>query len=803
MKRPLGVALVAVLPLLLFGPIPNSLARIPGSALPAGRSGAVPKAIEAAGDTSAAYATGTAIHADALRAGRNAVVGLDVAFSGAAFSSAPITTEYVNEVQRVVVPGLGAKAAFGRGTGLELGLGSTPVPVIGQLSQAAAPPSTDLIEKSVGPIGVPGVLTAELLRSQAQSRSADGCVLSPDQAYGLGSVLELEVLGGLLATVARPPLREIVQSSSTTRIVPGSQPGRLALKSETRQTIAPVTFFQGSPIQFTVEVLGEWALRATADGAQGNVHYGPLATTPETPVVRILDAKGAVVAQLTTQMIPLLGNEGLVVEIPGVAEIAIGENPRLTGGDASTAPVVQPTKAVAAVDVVRVRLLDGALGDVRIGHMEAAVTVPAGGVQCPGLIVNHEVDKPTVTPGDEFLYTITVTNPHDCVLADVRLVDTPTLPDGVKLQVVSMTPPGGDFPAGVITQGNLATHPDLGPIGPGETKTVTIKVKVPLDSAPGNITAVAVATGVCPVDPHDSADPDLPNQPGAPSIPDIPVRGEDSVDGPTVGVCVVPSLSGLTPAEAEKALIDAGCTLGEVTGDPTADEDEVGKVIGQDPVADTSVPLDTPVDITVGGPLCTVPTLVGLSRDEAVDALEGTGCELGTVTTGPPGTTGDPGDISTQNPPAGDKVPIGTEIDVVIAPPTSCVVPNVTGMTQEQAAAELRQAGCLLGDVTTRPDANPDQNGKVVEQGTPPATTVPTGTEVDVTVGGPGAQVLGETVTRSGEPGRPGTEVQTGSLVRTGGVAFGALALWLMVGGLTARAAGSKRLWRLARRGPG
>src|SRR2546430_4989420 len=55
--------------------------------------------------------------------------------------------------------------------------------------------SSDLI----GPIGVPGVLTADLLRSQAQSRAAENaCVLGKEQAYGLGSVLNLNVLNGLL-----------------------------------------------------------------------------------------------------------------------------------------------------------------------------------------------------------------------------------------------------------------------------------------------------------------------------------------------------------------------------------------------------------------------------------------------------------------------------------------------------------------------------------------------------------------------------------------------------------------------------
>ena len=43
--------------------------------------------------------------------------------------------------------------------------------------------------------------------------------------------------------------------------------GRLGLQSETRQTIAPVTFFKGAPFQFTVELLGEWVLRAFAGTA--------------------------------------------------------------------------------------------------------------------------------------------------------------------------------------------------------------------------------------------------------------------------------------------------------------------------------------------------------------------------------------------------------------------------------------------------------------------------------------------------------------------------------------------------------
>jgi uncharacterized repeat protein (TIGR01451 family) len=806
LKRSTKVVLLAVLSLLLLGPLPNSLAGAPRPRLRAPSGSAAIKALDVAPATSAGYGTGTILHADALRAGQHALVDLDVAFSGAAYSSAAAADEVTNEVHRVVSDKLGANAGFGRGTALELGIGSDPIPLIGQLSKAAAPPSTNLIEKVIGPLGVPGVLTAELLRSQAQARSAaNACVLGKDQAYGLGSVLDLEVLGGLLSTVARPPRREVSQSASSTRIVNGSTPGRLGLKSETRQTIAPVTFFHGSPFQFTVEVLGEWALRAVADGAKGTVHYGPLAASPETPIARVLDAKGKVLGQLTTQM--LLGNNGLEIVIPGVAEIVIGEDPRAIGGDASSKAIVQDTAVAAAADVVRVKLIGGTLADVRIGHMEASVNVPSGGVQCPGITVDQTVDPPTVTPGDEFEYTIVITNPNDCTLENVKVVQTLTATAGTTYELVSMTPSGGTLAGGV------ATYPDLGPLAPGQTKTVKIKVKIPAGSAPGKLTAVAVVTGVCPEENQPALDPGGPTTPTAPTIPsgDIPVRGEDTLEGPTVGVCVVDDLDGMTIAEAKAALEKAGCILGTVTVRPPADPEDdtptdVGKVVDQSIPLNTSVPLGTPVDITVNGPLCTVPSLSGLTPAQAEAELVKAGCKLGDVTTGPPnGGPDDAGEVTTQTPPAGDKVPLGTEVDVTINPPGPCIVPDLTGKDQAGAAAALLAAGCILGDVTVGPD-NPDNAGKVTDQEKPAGTSVPKGTEIDITVAGPAGprietSVLGQTATLTPAAPAPASGSDAApALARTGGVALGGLALWLMVSGVLTRGAGSRRLWNLFRR---
>jgi beta-lactam-binding protein with PASTA domain len=787
--------------LLFLGPIPNSLAGPPGDPAPKAPVARTtsPKVVDVGPDVSAAYGTGTVVHADALRAGEHALVDLDVAFSGAAFSSAPSPSDYVNEVHRLVAPKLDPKKAFSRGTGLELGLGSDPIPLIGQLSQTDAPPSTGLIHRVVGPIGIPSVLQAELLRSASRSRALDdACVLGPPQSYGLGSVLNLEVLGGLLSTVARPPLREVSQSSSTTRIVPGSEPGRLGLQSETRQTIAPVTFFSGTPFQFTVEVLGEWALQAVADGANGTIHYGPLVPSPETPIARILDAKGKVLGQLTTQM--LLGRKGLDVTIPGVAEIVIGEDPRMIGGDASSNPVEDPTQAVAAVDVVRVKLLSGQLADVRIGHMEAAVSVPSGGVACPGLTVDQTVDKPTVTPGGDFVYVIDMTNPNDCVLDKVTFVEKLTLPPGAKVEVVGTTPPGGQAASGVIDASldSLAAYPDIGPLGPAEKKTVKITLKVPLDSAAGLLKALGVAQAVCPPEmpaATDVAGPDM-----TPSTGTIPVRGEDSVDGPTIGVCVVPDLKNLPLTQAVDAIVKAGCILGQVKEGPIGNPADKGKVIDQSPSARTTVPLGTPVDVTIAGPVCSIPSVAGLTPEQAKPILIAAGCDLGTVTVGPAGNPDDAGKITGQNPPAGGQVPEGTKVDVVIAPPvgaallgaaaTNCTVPAVIGMSESDARSKVEASGCVL---VTEPvnTTNPAEIGKVTTQTPAAAMVVPRGSAVKVTIG---TQVLGATLNR--QP----AETAAAPLVRTGGVALGAWALWLLFGGLATRLAGSERVWRLARR---
>jgi uncharacterized repeat protein (TIGR01451 family) len=456
----------------------------------------------------AGYASGTVAHADALQNGGTRLADVEVAFSGAAYTSAALASAR-NEVARVVTPALGPTNGYGRGSGLEVGLAVSPsgenqIVLPGKV-EAKAPPITTLATQEVGPVNLDPLALARLLRAQAQGRAvSNGCVIGSDLGYGLGYAADLGLLdtspnsgtpgldAPLLSSTAVSPDRAVSQSVSRTYLVRGPVVRRFGLASETRQTIAPVTLLKGTPSQFTIEAAGEWALRVTADGTTGSFFYGPGSVSPETPVVRVIDAAGKVTNVLTLQQ--LLDKDGLTVTIPGVAEIVIGEPPRALGGATGSAPSISGTLASAAVDVARVRLLEQGqnhVADVRIGHMEAAVAVPAGGIDCP-IGMAKAANPSTVRAGDAFTWTVTVSNPHDCVLTNVKVVDTITTSSPQMTYTV-----GGQTPAASTVVGGVLTWNDIGPIAPGQSKVLTINMRVNQNSATGTFTDKAVAEGVC------------------------------------------------------------------------------------------------------------------------------------------------------------------------------------------------------------------------------------------------------------------------------------------------------------------
>ncbi|MGH9008455.1 MAG: PASTA domain-containing protein [Acidimicrobiia bacterium] len=134
--------------------------------------------------------------------------------------------------------------------------------------------------------------------------------------------------------------------------------------------------------------------------------------------------------------------------------------------------------------------------------------------------------------------------------------------------------------------------------------------------------------------------------------------------------------------------------------------------------------------------------MIGQTLEAADDTLEKEGCDLGDTKPGGD-NTGTPGTITSQDPPAGDVVLAGTDVDVVLVPggdtnlvaaSTNCTVPSLVGLTEAEARNKVEAAGCVL---VTQPKntSNPTELGKVITQNPGKDAVVPRGSEVKVDLG--------------------------------------------------------------------
>ncbi|HET7720758.1 MAG TPA: hypothetical protein VFK43_12375, partial [Acidimicrobiales bacterium] len=464
----------------------------------------------------------------------------EVAFSGASNNSQGLATTINNEMSQAVQPAKADKKAYGRGSGLELGLGTTTPNnpnanqlILAAMAESSAPPIGPLVTEEVGPVPADPVAYASLLRGQAATVWDDRvCTIGQPIAYGLGYAADAQLLntgaangdGSMQAPLVAADagttstVRAVSQSKSFTYLKPNGD-GTWGIVSETRQTIAPVTLFKGTPNEVTIEALGEWVLRATASGKAGGakVEYAPGGSvTPTTPLLRIIQPSGEdpVTTILTTQ--DIFGETGLVIPANPLVSIAVGEDPRAIAApgavpdpESSPAVAADGTSAAGAVDVVRINLLqpDATGGfhalDLRIGHMEAKTTAPAGGIRCE-IPVNKTASPDPVQPGQAFTWTISIPTspeafaPIACDLVDIRAVDT--------VRVVRGTPKwriDGASDGGVVTGNNRVEWSNLGTYKRGDPpKQVTINGTVLPDSGEGllentvNVTAtLANCTG--------------------------------------------------------------------------------------------------------------------------------------------------------------------------------------------------------------------------------------------------------------------------------------------------------------------
>ena len=525
-----------------------------------------------------AFSTGTVVHADALQAaiaGPRLVDG-EIAFSGASANSQGLTAPVINEMSQAVSPALTGKATAGRGSGLEVGLGtSTPnnpnanqIILAGQASANAAP-TTPLVTKEVGPVPADPIAYASLLRGQAAAAwDPNVCVIGQPLSYGLGYAADAQLLdtstanadgtmkAPVVATDTTQNARAVSQAKSFTYLKPNGD-GTWGVVSETHETIAPVTLFKGTVNEVTIEALGEWVLRATSTGKGSTIDYAPGGSvTPTTPVLRILQPNGspAVTTILTLQQ--LLGSTGLQIPANPLVNISIGEAPRKIAApgaipDPTAAPVKTATTAAAAVDVVRVTLLQpdatGGLHalDLRIGHMESSATTPAGGLQCH-IPVNKAVSPNPVQAGQDFTWTITIPTSIDafkaidCDLVNISAVDTVKTLDGSPSWTIT-----GASNGGVVSGNSTVTWANLGTYKKGSPPiVVTITGHIPTTSGAGTLEDTVNVTATLGNCTGGAAGQDIVGQIAkitgtgttATSQVSQPITGNFTLQGPAIGV---------------------------------------------------------------------------------------------------------------------------------------------------------------------------------------------------------------------------------------------------------------------------
>jgi len=467
----------------------------------------------------AAFATGTVLHA-----GLAGSIGatLDLVSSTAAATSAATTSTVSSELGRVALPVLPARGSYAQGIGLGVGLGLLPGVSTGLFGNATAtaPPSSGPVEQDSTPSSGAPIVNLTPLQARAQAlSSAAGCVLGSNLADGQGDAADVSLAGlaglkgvNIGASGGAGAGQGLSHSESRTVIVPGSTPGRLGLMGETSQALGPITLLAGTANQTTLEVKGQWLLRVTADGQVGSVSYGPQGVAADQALVVVRNAAGAVVAQATGSQQALAGSAGLHLNIPGIGEIVVGEQPRARGR-AGAAPA-SGTGAEAAADLVRIRLLGQ---DVRIGHLEAAVAVPPTGVTCPGLEVSVAPDAPAVAPGADFAVKVRVRNPNEGTVSGLTVASRLSADPGVA---------AGPAPAGPgnVVAPNGAAFKLTSPLGPGQSVELPGRVQVGPASGPGRVRLGASATG----------------RYGDGALA-VPTAGDGAADGPLVAGAASPS----------------------------------------------------------------------------------------------------------------------------------------------------------------------------------------------------------------------------------------------------------------------
>ena len=216
--------------------------------------------------------------------------------------------------------------------------------------------------------------------------------------------------------------------------------------------------------------------------------------------------------------------------------------------------------------------------------------------------------------------------------------------------------------------------------------------------------------------------------------------GSGNKDGKTAmteEMVIMPNVVGIDASAARSALVREGL-IPELTYEES-DKFTVGIVMRTSVEEGTQVPVGTTVVLTVcGNSGSKIPSVVGLTKDEAVDLLTEAGFNVNVMEASSEEV--EAGYVISQDPEGGVQADGGSyvTIRVSVGPDMTGKVemPRLLGMTEQEARNTLNAFGLKAGNVRTIIDSNPDNRGLVISQDVEPGTTIEEGTAVNFDIAG-------------------------------------------------------------------
>jgi serine/threonine-protein kinase len=217
----------------------------------------------------------------------------------------------------------------------------------------------------------------------------------------------------------------------------------------------------------------------------------------------------------------------------------------------------------------------------------------------------------------------------------------------------------------------------------------------------------------------------------------LPGSGKSDNTAMTEEMVVMPNVVGIDASAARSALVKEGL-IPELTYEES-DKFTVGIVMRTSVEEGTQVPVGTTVVLTVcGNSGSRIPSVVGLTRDEAVDLLTEAGFNVNIAEASSEEV--EAGYVISQDPEGDVQADGGSYVTITVSVGPDMTgkveMPRLLGMTEQEARNTLNAFGLKAGNVRTIIDSDPDNRGLVISQDVEPGTTIEEGTAVNFDIAG-------------------------------------------------------------------